>query len=89
MSADDGNGATAFFLGWAYHAAGDDRQAISSWRRAAFLEPTLVPAHLALAELYVQLSQPALARQALRAGLEALPDSPELKERLARLDTRR
>jgi VWFA-related protein len=89
MSADDRNGATAFFLGWAYHAAGDDRQAISSWRRAAFLEPTLVPAHLALAELYVQLSQPALARQALRAGLEALPDSPELKERLASLDTRR
>jgi VWFA-related protein len=89
LAADTGNGATSFFLGWAYHAAGDDREAISSWRRAAFVDPTLVPAHLALAELYVQLSQPALARQALNAGLAAIPDSPELRDRLARLDARR
>src|SRR5258706_3793939 len=50
-------------LGWAFHGAGDDRQAISAWRRAAFVDPTLVSAHLALADAYVRLAQPALATQ--------------------------
>jgi VWFA-related protein len=76
----------AFFLGWAFHAAGDDRQAISAWRRAAYLDPTTVPAHLALADMYERLSQPALAVQAIRAGLAALPKSPELLDRLSRLE---
>jgi VWFA-related protein len=80
------NGGTAFLLGWAFHLAGDDRQAISAWRRAAFVDPTIVPAHLALADLYVRLSQPSLAVQALRAGLAALPQSPELLDRLSRLE---
>jgi hypothetical protein len=80
------NGGTAFLLGWAFHLAGDDRQAISAWRRAAFVDPTIVPAHLALADLYVRLSQPALAVQALRAGLAALPRSPELLDKLSRLE---
>ncbi len=76
---------TAFFLGWAHAHGGNQRQAASAWRRAVFLDPELVPAHLALAEAYVRLSQPALAAQVLRAGLERLPDSPALRERLARL----
>jgi predicted Zn-dependent protease len=83
---DKSNGAAAFLLGWALRGAGRDRDAISAWRRAAFLAPTLVPAHLALADVYMQLSQPALAAQAVRAGLASLPQSPELLERLARLD---
>jgi hypothetical protein len=78
----------AFLLGWAFHGAGDDRRAISAWRRAAYLDPTIVPTHLALADIYVRLSQPALAVQALRAGLAALPDSPELLDRLSRLEQR-
>jgi VWFA-related protein len=78
-------GPAAFLLGWAYHGAGDDRQAISAWRRAAFVDPTIVPAHLALADMYLRLSQPALAIQALRAGLAALPHSPELNDRLSRI----
>jgi tetratricopeptide (TPR) repeat protein len=82
------DGAAAFFLGWAFHGAGDDRQAISAWRRSAFLDPSIVPAHLALADMYLQLSQPALAVQALRAGLAARPDSPELRDRLSRLEQR-
>jgi VWFA-related protein len=86
LAADARNGATAFFLGWAFHGAGDDRDAISAWRRAAFIDPTLVPVHLALADMYVRLSQPALAAQALRAGLAAIPDSPALRERLARVE---
>ncbi len=76
---------TGFFLGWAYTYQDDDRQAASAWRRAVFLDPQLVPAHLALADAYVRLSQPALAAQVLRAGLTTLPDSPELRERLSRL----
>jgi VWFA-related protein len=83
-----GNGAAAFFLGWALHGAGDARQAISAWRRAAYTDPTLVPAYLALADTYVRLSQPALAVQALKSGLAALPQSPELLDRLSRLERR-
>jgi tetratricopeptide (TPR) repeat protein len=75
----------AFVLGWAYEGAGDHRHAIGSWRAAAALDPKLLPAHLALAEAYIRLSEPALAAQALRAGLAALPDSPELQARLAQI----
>jgi len=85
LQAETRNGSAAFLLGWAYHGAGEDRQAISAWRRAVFVDPTLVSAHLALADIYERLSQPALAAQALRAGLTALPQSPELLDRLARL----
>jgi VWFA-related protein len=81
LQAETRNGSAAFLLGWAYHGAGEDRQAISAWRRAAFVDPTLVSAHLALADIYERLSQPALAGQALRAGVT----SPELLDRLARL----
>ena len=51
-----------------------------------FLDPQLVPAHLALADAFVRLSRPALAAQVLRAGLTALPGSPELLDRLLRLE---
>ena len=88
VDSDPRDGVAAFLLGWAFHGSGDDRQAISAWRRAAFVDPTLVPAHLALAEIYVRLSQPALAMQALRAGLAALPQSPELLDRLHQLERR-
>ncbi|MBZ5558867.1 MAG: VWA domain-containing protein [Acidobacteriia bacterium] len=88
LAADENNGAAAFLLGWAFHGAGDDRQAISAWRRAAFVDPTLVSAHLALADTYLRLAQPALAVQALRAGLVALPQSVELLDRLGRIERR-
>lgn len=87
--ADPGSALVAFFLGWAYQGARQDRLAIGAWRNAALLDPTLVPAHLALADAYLHLSERALAEQALRAGLSALPGSPELLDRLARLDRRR
>jgi tetratricopeptide (TPR) repeat protein len=77
---------TAFLLGWAHHGAGDDRQAITAWRRAASADPTMVRVHLAIADAYVGLSQRALAIQALRAGLAALPGSPELLDKLARVE---
>src|SRR5262249_26896611 len=88
LAKEPAGGPSAFLLGWALHGAGQDRQAISAWRRAAFLGPTLVPAHLALADIYVHLAQPALAVQALRAGLDAMPQSPELRDRLSKIDAR-
>jgi predicted Zn-dependent protease len=75
--------AVAFVLGWARVGAADDTAAISAFRSAAFLEPTLVPAHLAIAEIYVRIRQPALAIQALEAGLANVPNSPELTSMLA------
>ena len=77
---------TAFFLGWAHEGAGDSRAALSAWRSAAHLDPTLVSAHLALADGYLKLSQPALAVQALRAGLAAIPASVELQARLQQIE---
>jgi hypothetical protein len=88
LEGDSKNAAAAFLLGWAFHGAGQDREAVSAWRRAVYNDPSFVPAHLALADLYVLLDQRALAVQALRAGLAALPQSPELLERLARLERR-
>lgn len=80
------NALTAFFLGWAQEGAGDSRAALSAWRSAAHLDPSLVSAHLALADGYLRLSQPALAIQALRAGLVALPSSIELQARLQQIE---
>jgi tetratricopeptide (TPR) repeat protein len=79
---------TAFFLGWAHEGAGESRDAIGAWRNAVHLDPTLISAHIALADAYVRLSEPALALQAIRAGLTAVPNAPELRERLARLEAR-
>jgi tetratricopeptide (TPR) repeat protein len=77
---------TAFFLGWAHEGAGDSRAALRAWRIAARLDPSLVSAHLALADGYLRLSKPLLAVQALKAGLAALPSSPELRARLGQIE---
>jgi VWFA-related protein len=86
VAGDPGNALAAFFLGWAEDGAGNAPAALSAWRSAAHLDPKLVSAHIALADAYLRLSQPALAVQALRAGLAALPESIELRDRLARLE---
>jgi VWFA-related protein len=80
------NALTAFFLGWTYEGAGDARAAISAWRSAAYLDPSLVSVHLALADGYLRLAEPALAVQALKAGLAAVPSSPELQTRLHQIE---
>jgi VWFA-related protein len=82
---DPQNARVAFLIGWAARALDRHRDAVTAWRNAAYLDPSLVPAHLALADLYLELSQPALAAQALRAGLAAVPDSPELADKLSRV----
>ena len=84
MQLDATNAATAFVTGWACELAGDSRGAISAWRAAAS-STTLIPPYLALADSYVRLKQPALAVQALQAGLKSVPDSLELKNRLLTL----
>jgi VWFA-related protein len=75
--------ALAFLLGWAHTGAGEATNAIGAWRNAAHIDPSLVPAHLALADAYLRLGERPLAAQAVRAGLAALPNSQELIEKLA------
>jgi VWFA-related protein len=77
---------TAVFLGWAHDGAGDSRAALSAWRTAVHLDATLVSAHLALADGYLKIAAPALAVQALRAGLAAVPASTELQSRLLQIE---
>jgi VWFA-related protein len=77
--------ALAFVLGWAHAAAGDDRAAITAWRAAIVQDATLVPSYLALVDAYSRLGEPDLARQVIQSGLGAVPASPELLDRLARL----
>ncbi|MEX2272115.1 MAG: VWA domain-containing protein [Vicinamibacterales bacterium] len=76
----------AFVLGWASAGAGRPRDAISAWRAAVFIDPLMVPAYLAMADQYMRLSEAALAAQALRTGLSAIPDSPELKSKLSEIE---
>jgi tetratricopeptide (TPR) repeat protein len=75
--------ALAFVLGWARSGAGDRTGAVTAFRNATVLEPTMVPAHLALAETYIALGHPALAIQAAEAGLKAVPQSVELARLLS------
>lgn len=82
------NALTAFFLGWALEGAGDKPGSIGAWRSAAHLDPSMVSAHLAVADGYLRMSQPALAVQALKAGLAALPQSAELLSKLQQIEGR-
>jgi VWFA-related protein len=77
--------AVAFVLGWAEVGIGDDRAAIGAFRNAVLRDPSMVPAHLALAEAFLRLNQPGLAAQALEAGLSAVPDAVELKVLLEKI----
>lgn len=86
LDADASAARVAFLLGWAHAASGDDRAAVGAWRNAVRLDPGLVPAHLAIADAFTRQKNVPLAVQALRAGLAARPDSPELLDRLSRLE---
>jgi Tfp pilus assembly protein PilF len=89
LKLDQRNAAMAFVLGWAHEGAGAHRDAIGAWRAAATIDPKMIPAHLALADAYLRVGEPALAAQAVRAGLAALPDSPELLAKLAEIEQKR
>lgn len=79
---DQANGPISFVLGWALRGTGANVDAVSAFRNAATVAPAMIPAHLALAETYMLMQQPALARQALETGLAAVPNSIELKRML-------
>jgi len=85
FDAQPDDAALAFVLGWARAGAGDRTGAVTAFRNAALLEPTMVPAHLALADTYLALGHPALAIQAAQAGLKAVPQSVELTRLLSSL----
>lgn len=72
----------AFLLGWAERGAGNLVGAVSAFRNAANLDGAMIPAHLALATTYLELQQPALAAQALEAGLAKQPNAIELSRLL-------
>jgi len=72
-----------FLLGWAHAYGGNELEAITAWRNATLLDPALIPPYLALADMYVKRSQPALAAQVLRAGLAVVPGSVELQNKLS------
>jgi VWFA-related protein len=86
FTVDQKDARLAFLLGWADMGAGDTRRAIGDWRNAALLDPSLVPAHLALADAYLSLANRALAMQALEAGLRSVPQSPELLAKLTAIE---
>ena len=76
------SGAIAFLLGWAERGTGNLVGAVSAFRNAATLDASMISAHLALADTYMTLKQPALAVQALEAGLASQPNAAELKRML-------
>lgn len=78
----------AFFLGWSLEGAGDRPGALGAWRSAVHLDPSLVSAHLALADGYLRMGERGLAVQALKSGLTALPGSPELIAKLQQIEGR-
>jgi VWFA-related protein len=88
VDADATNAGAAFLLGWAHAAGGDDRSAVSAWRTAIIADAALVPAYLAAIDAYLRLGQPDLALQVARSGRQAMPDSAELRDRVARLERR-
>ena len=79
FTAQPGDARLAFVLGWARVGAGDRTGAVTAFRNAVLADPKLVAAHLALAQTYLDLGNPALAAQALEAGLRAIPGSIELE----------
>jgi len=61
---------------------GDPAAAAANYRHALRLEPRFLPAYTQLAELYRNAGQEALADSTLRAGLQQVPGSPDLKYQL-------
>jgi VWFA-related protein len=79
---------TAFVLGWVHLNAGRAPEAITAWRNAVRVDPTMTSAYLALADTYIRLSHRELAIQVLKSGLAAMPKSLELQGKLDSLERR-
>jgi VWFA-related protein len=85
FEASSRDAALAFVLGWARRGAADGTGAVTAFRSAILHEPSMVAAHLALADTYLALGRPELAILAVEAGLRELPASRELSALLARI----
>ena len=73
FDAQPDDAALAFVLGWARVGAGDRTGAVTAFRNAALLEPTMVPAHLALADTYLALGPPGARDSGGRSGPQGRP----------------
>lgn len=88
LALDPGAAPAAFILGWVQSNAGRAPEAVTAWRNAVRIDPTMTSAYLALADTYVRLSHRELAIQVLRSGLAAMPKSLELQSKLDALERR-
>ena len=85
--AEDPKSATAHvLLGVAYLTKGSPDlvgEAAGELRQAIDLDPSLIPARLYLARLYLDLGRPERASEELQAALAAMPGQPQLQALLA------
>ena len=63
-----------------------DGEAMLQFERAVKIKPGYEPAYAAASDYYKDIREPAKAREWLRKGLSAAPNSKALKRRLAELD---
>jgi Tfp pilus assembly protein PilF len=81
LATDPKSSQAHMLLGIAYRAKGSSDlmgEAAGELRQAIDLDPSLVPARLYLAHLYLDLARPERAREQLEAALAQLPGQPQL-----------
>jgi VWFA-related protein len=88
LALQPGSAPAEFVLGWVHLNAGRPADAVTAWRNAVRIDPTMTSAYLALADTYVRLSHRELAIQILKSGLATMPKSLELQGKLDALERR-
>jgi tetratricopeptide (TPR) repeat protein len=86
LAADPKSAQAHMLLGIAYRAKASPEllaEAIGELRQAVTLDPSLIPAYLYLAHLYLDLSRPDRAKEELQAALNQAPGQPQLQALLA------
>ena len=86
LAADPKSAQAHMLLGLAYRTKGSADlmgEAVSELRQAIGLDPSLVPARVYLAHLYLDLGRPERAQDELQAALTQLPGQPQLQALLA------
>jgi Tfp pilus assembly protein PilF len=86
LAADPKSAQAHMLLGLAYRTKGSTDlmgEAVGELRQAIDLDPSLVPARVYLAHLYLDLGRPERAQDELQAALTQLPGQPQLQALLA------
>jgi len=86
LAADPRSAQAHMLLGLAYRTKGSSDlmgEAAGELRQAIDLDPSLIPARLYLAHLYLDLGRPERAREELQAALTRVPGQPQLQALLA------